>query len=426
MKTASYISTQTASGGAGQYPLSTQTLDFIQSQILLLQNLSLIGGKRYILREPDGEKTGIVVIDGEVLIMTAKPVMANNIKYITVQTEKEDIEADGETYIEARTQRTASYAISKTGGEDYEINTFTNFAPNSTLVAQIKQMPETVLTYLRDVMNEKLSSLEVTGMTKKKLDSIKTACIISCRDSIALFSGQTNYSIMVRLMGGLVHQELTLPDNQKFVRTFDGTSWTSWGRVNENLHIEVKISKGTVFLRHGHLPFDASILLLRKKKRSKFRSTGGDHSYPKNKGKRVNRLPKTQYVHFKGIVLSQGVPGKWYVPKCVSVANKNVDGDLIDKELPTLCRSMIRELSRDGITYYRIQGVRNEVTTRNAKHCQHRGYAPIAIQVARHKDNVSKDSGGEMVRMKYRISRKKYLRGDKSYSYTYYRGFSLE
>ena len=84
MKTASYISTQTASGGAGQYPLSTQTLDFIQSQILLLQNLSLIGGKRYILREPDGEKTGIVVIDGEVLIMTAKPVMANNIKYIFV------------------------------------------------------------------------------------------------------------------------------------------------------------------------------------------------------------------------------------------------------------------------------------------------------------------------------------------------------
>lgn len=425
MKTASYIATQTASGGAGKYPISTQTLDFIQSQILLLQELALIGGKRYILREPDGEKTGVVVIDGEVLVMTAKPVMANNIKYITVKTEKQDIEADGETYIEARTQRTASYAISKTGGEDYEINTFMNFAPNSTLVAQIKQMPETVLTYLRDVMAEKLSSLEVAGMTQKKLDSIKTACIISCRDSIALFGGQTNYSIMVRLMGGLVHQELTLPDNQKFVRTFDGTSWTSWGRVNENLHIEVKISKGTVYLRHGHLPFDASILLLRKKKRSKYRSTGGIQSYVKNRGKRISRLPKTQYVHFKGIVLSQGVPGKWYVPKCVSVANKNVDGDLIDKELPTLCRSMIREVNADGTVYYNIQGVRNKVTTRNKKGCQHRGYAPIAVQVARQTNNVSKDSGGEMVRMKYRIARKQVKRGT-SYYYSYYRSFSLE
>ena len=57
MKTASYISTQTTTGGVGKYPLSTQALDFIQSQILLLQNLSLIGGNRYILKAPDGTST---------------------------------------------------------------------------------------------------------------------------------------------------------------------------------------------------------------------------------------------------------------------------------------------------------------------------------------------------------------------------------
>ena len=36
MKTASYTDTRTATGGVGKYPLSTETLDFIQDQIKLL------------------------------------------------------------------------------------------------------------------------------------------------------------------------------------------------------------------------------------------------------------------------------------------------------------------------------------------------------------------------------------------------------
>ncbi len=424
MKTASYTSTQTETGGSGKYPISTQTLDFIQSQILLLQQLALIGGSRYILQEPDGKAAGVAVIDGEVIALTANPVRNNNVKYVVVKTEKQDIEADGETYLEARTVRTASYSTAQTGGEEYDINTFTNFATNTTLATQIKQMPETVLTYLRDVMNEKLSSLEVPGMTKAKLDSIKTPCLISCKDSVALFNGATNYSVMVRLMGGIVHQELTLPDSQKFVRTFNGTVWSSWGRVNDNLHIEVKIARNTVYLRHSYLPADADILLLRKKKRSKFRSTGGDKAYAKNKGKRITRLPKTQYVHFKGIVLTHGEPGKWYVPKCLSVADNAVDGNLIDKELPTLCKSMIVEtVDASGDRVFRVQGVRNLVSEKNGRKRQHKAYAPIAIQVARQRENVSKDSGGEMVKMKYRIARKK--KKDSSVV-TWHRSFSME
>lgn len=436
MKTASYISTQTETGGTGKYPLSTQTLDFIQSQILLLQQLSLIGGNRFILREPDGNSAGACVIDGEVLVLSAKPVRGTSTKYISVVTEKQDIEADDEVYIEARTVRTATYSTTKTA-ECYEINTFDNFATNTTLAAQVKQMPETVLKYISDIMAEKLSSLEISGMTQAKLDSIKTPCLISCKNSIALFAGQTNYSVMVRLMGDVVHQELTLQDNQKFVRTFSSGTWGKWGRITENLHIEVKIVKGTVYLRHHYLPFDASIILLRKKKRSKFRSTGGSNAYAHNKGKRIGRSPKTQYVHFKGIVLSQGVAGQWYVPKCVSVADMAVDGNLIDKELPTLCRSLIKEGYVDRyykdntptkIFGYRVQGLRNFVTSTNGKNMQHRGYASIAVQVARQNNNVAKDAGGEMVKMKYRIARKRnknQTTGELS-NYVWYRSFSLE
>lgn len=424
MKTASYISTQTETGGVGKYPLSTQTLDFIQSQILLLQQLSLIGGKRYILQEPDGMAVGYVVIDGEVLPMAAKPIMGNTIKYITVKTEKEDIEADGEVYVEARTVRTAAYSPVKSGAENYEVNTFTNFAPNTTLAAQIKSMPETVLKYLQDVMAEKLSSLTVSGMTRDKLDGIKIPCIISCVASVSLFGGYTNYSVFVRLMGKTVYQELTLPDNAKYFRTFT-TTWSEWSKVTENLHIEVKISKGTVYLRHGQLPADADIMLLRKKKRSKFRRTGGAKSYSHNKGKRDLRQPKSQYVHYKGIILSKGEAGKWYVPKCISVANKAVDSVLIDKEIAGICRELIRETTTEDGTTFRIFGLRNRITSKNGKGRQHHGYVPIAVQAACSKGSYSKDSGGEMVKMKYRISRRKY-KVNGQFAYAWYRSFSLE
>ena len=103
MQRANYINTTTASGGQGKYPLSTQTLDFIQQQILLLQQLGFIGGSKYILRLPDGTNTGLVFIDGEVLTLAAKPLPSLVIRYINVTTRKEDIKADDETYTEART-----------------------------------------------------------------------------------------------------------------------------------------------------------------------------------------------------------------------------------------------------------------------------------------------------------------------------------
>lgn len=426
MKTASYISTQTTTGGVGKYPLSTQALDFIQSQILLLQNLSLIGGSRYILKAPDGTNTGCVVIDGEVFALPASPAMSDRMKYVVVKTEKQDITADGETYKDARTVRTAALSPTKSESEAYEINQFNNFATNTALNAQIKQMPETVLKYLQDVMAEKLSSLSVTGLTNAQLDNLRTPCLVSCESSITMF-GSTRYSIFVRKMGTAIQQELTLPDNMRYVRLFSG-SWGEWSKVTENLHIEAKIVRGTVYLRHGYLPADTSIVLLRKKKRSKFRRTGGSNAYTQNRGKREKRQPKTQYVHYKGIVLSMGEANKWYVPKCVEVADRAVDGNLIDRELSTLCNSLIKELpSVSGARLFKVQGMRNKVSEGKAKGRQTTGYVSIAIQAAHYASNGSKDAGGEMVRMKYRIARKRPKSEDGTFGKTvWYRSFSME
>ena len=426
MKTASYISTQTTTGGVGKYPLSTQALDFIQSQILLLQNLSLIGGNRYILKAPDGTSTGCVVIDGEVFTLPASPAMSDRMKYVVVKTEKQDITADGETYKDARTVRTAALSPTKSESEAYEINQFNNFATNTALNAQIKQMPETVLKYLQDVMAEKLSSLSVTGLTNAQLDNLRTPCLVSCESSITMF-GSTRYSIFVRKMGTAIQQELTLPDNMRYVRLFSG-SWGEGSKVTENLHIEAKIVRGTVYLRHGYLPADTSIVLLRKKKRSKFRRTGGSNAYTQNRGKREKRQPKTQYVHYKGIVLSMGEANKWYVPKCVEVADRAVDGNLIDRELSTLCNSLIKELpSVSGARLFKVQGMRNKVAEGKAKGRQTTGYVSIAIQAAHYASNGSKDAGGEMVRMKYRIARKRPKSEDGTFGKTvWYRSFSME
>ena len=106
MNKAQYLSTSADQGGNGLYPLSVQTLNFIQEQINLLQNLAQIGGKRYILMKPTAETDGIIVIDGEVLPLQATDNPGNGIR---IEQITEDILADGTTYKEARVRRYARY-----------------------------------------------------------------------------------------------------------------------------------------------------------------------------------------------------------------------------------------------------------------------------------------------------------------------------
>ena len=415
MNTASYTNTNTATGGAGKYPLSTETLDFIQAQIKLLECLAGAGGKNYIL--PANGGGGVVVItrkDGssEVLELMQKPAFSPSIKYVTVITETEDIKADAEMYLEARTYRRAQFTTTK-GYESYDINSFANvsgkvlgtFPSNTQLSEQVKNMPATVLEYLKDILAQKLTSKTLKGVTKGQIDNLRTTCVLSCSESVALF-GATNYTLIVTEQGSTnVRQELIHGNNVRYVRTGSRSLWRAWELQTETaMHLDVKIVGTTVYVRHGAIGSDSSIVLLRKKKRSAWRATGGPKAYSKNKGIRKKRAAKTQYVHFKGIQLSKGTPGKWYVPKCVAVADGAENKHLIGKELPGLCASLFY-VGADGISH--IQGVRKKIVlknTANKKGVQHSGYAPIGLQIARLNKEGGKDGGGEIVRMKYRIS----------------------
>lgn len=446
MKTASYTGAVTPSGTGVKYPLSTETLDFIQEQIKLLETLTGIGGVNYILRAPGNGREGVAVVNKgaredvlgsgemELLYIDKTPAFSASMRFLTVTTTTESIQADGVEYKEARVLRTAKFTTTR-GTESYDLNTFANisnktlgtFPTNAALAARLDNVRSTILNDLKDIMAEKLTAKSVTGLTQGQIDNLRTAQLLSCRNSVALF-GKTAYTLMVTEQGGAVRQELTQNGDQHYVRTYSGSAWSAWVQQLETaMHLDVKIVRNTVYLRHGALPSDCDIVLLRKKKRGGKRSSGGPNAYAKNRGKVKLRQAKRQYVHFKGIKLSKGEPGKWYVPKCIAVADRAKDGNLIGKEMPNLCASLFY-VGADGMC--RVQGVRKKLilkSTTNKKGTAHRAFAPIGVQIARLKPTGGKDSGGEIVRMKYRVSQEGHRDpGTKQLRYTWLRTFSQD
>lgn len=428
MKTASYTGAVTPSGTGVKYPLSTETLEFIQEQIKLLEALTGIGGVNYILRAPSTNREGVAVVNKgakedvlgsgemELLYIDKTPVFSASMKYLTVTTTVESIQADGVEYKEARVLRTAKFTTTK-GAESYDLNTFANisnktlsaFPTNAALSARLDNVRATILSDLKDVLAEKLTAKSVTGLTQAQIDNLRTAQLLSCRNSVSLFGSSFYTLIVTEQGGGNVRQELIQGQDQHYVRTYNGSAWSAWVQQLETaMHLDVKIVRNTVYLRHGALPSDCDIVLLRKKKRGGKRSSGGPNAYAKNRGKVKLRQAKRQYVHFKGIKMSKGEPGKWYVPKCIAVADKAKDGNLIGKEMPNLCASLFY-VGADGMC--RVQGVRKKLilkSTTNKKGTAHRAFAPIGVQIARLNATGGKDSGGEIVRMKYRVSQEKH------------------
>ena len=402
MNKAQYTSTSVADGGNGMYPLSTQTLSFIQSQIELLQALAQIGGKRYILKEPANGSIGIVVIDGEVLPLAATPTTGKGIK---VTEERQNIVADGTTYVEARIVRSAKYVATYTPDTPdlYAASEFNSFATNQALFSTLQN-----LKLVADNLNARL--YVATGVySRAQLDVQLTNMRLHCKAGSAVINGAAEYTINVYRNGNTCTQEQILPNMQRYKREydFDKKAWGEFTAVTENLHIEVKIkNRTTVYVRHGVIPEGVQLVLLRKKRRSKNRRTGGSKTTNElYKGKRMSRQPKNQYVHFKGIVLSTGNPNEWYVPKCIAVADEARDGNLIGKEMPTLCQSLIHydKTSKVGQTVYAVQHTRKKCSLRGeADDTQAEVYAKIGLQFAV-SDTLRKSSGGEMVKMKYRL-----------------------
>lgn len=405
MNRAEYLSTSTAEGGNGLYPLTTQGLSFIQDQISLLQTMALIGGKHYILREPTETTDGIVVLNGEVL-----PLKGTRGISIRIVEKVEGITADGTTYEEARVYRYAEYTnlFLPDNPTYYAASGIEPIQSNDQLAKKLQEY-----VAVNTELAKRLTSISTNSLTRVQLDAQKENVRLNCRKGSVVLNGAEEYTINVyRHSANNITQEQILPDLRRYARYWDSNkkTWGGFFQVTENLHIDMKVTRGsTVYVRHGFIPEGVQLVLLRKKKRSRKRRSGGTTGTNAAwQGKSALRQPKNQYVHYKGVILSTSSPNNWYVPKCIGVTDKE-DNNLIGKELGRICEDMIVPVSGgvgniatdNGL--YKVVGTRVKASKKgNKAKTQAACYARIALQFAA-AGKTFKSAGGEMARMKYRL-----------------------
>ncbi len=410
MNKAQYLSTAVASGGNGLYPLSTQGLNFIQDQVALLEVLSKIGGKNYTLLKPyKDDKTGrtydgYIVVNGELLTLSYAPNFGNGIR---IKERRENIVADGTTYREARIYRWAEYEANYIKGVNLNAADYPLIKTNDQLAQMLQDY-----TAVGGELAKKLTVISTDSLTRVQLDALKDNVRVNCRKGSFALNGAPEYTINVyHHSDDNITQEQILPDSRRFVRYWNPNKkeWGGFFFATENLHIDVKVVRGsTVYIRHGYIPDGVQLVLLRKKKRSRKRRSGGDTGTNENwKNKSALRQPKNQYVHFKGIILSTSSPNNWYVPKCIGVCDP-VDNGLIGKELGSLCEDMIVPVGNytqvaAANRLYKVVGTRVKASHKaNRPKTQACCYARIALQFA-DAGRTYKSAGGEMARMKYRL-----------------------
>ncbi len=90
--------------GNSRYPLSTDTLDFMQKQIHLAYGLASLYGENYIIRQSTADTDGLIVIKGELM-----PLKGTRQGYIAIGEKSTNIEALGLTFAKARVERYAYY-----------------------------------------------------------------------------------------------------------------------------------------------------------------------------------------------------------------------------------------------------------------------------------------------------------------------------
>lgn len=133
-----------------RFPLSTQSLAFMQDMILASAKLALIGGKNYILsgceRTGNTVAPGVIVINGEVMPFEGGAAVST----ITIVETSSNISADAMSFTNARVVRKAKFA-SGTGANYYP---WAIFKPLPTNV-QLEQAKATV-----EYVNQEIAKIQ--------------------------------------------------------------------------------------------------------------------------------------------------------------------------------------------------------------------------------------------------------------------------
>ena len=128
---------QNFKNGNSMFPLSTDALEFMQEQTLLVARLTELAGSRVIITQPTSGKVGLCVFDGELLPLTGN----TSAPRIAITEILESITAHGTTYENVRIKREAVYG---TSGES--VSTFVvldNMVTLKTAIANLTSDLET-------------------------------------------------------------------------------------------------------------------------------------------------------------------------------------------------------------------------------------------------------------------------------------------
>lgn len=172
MNTANFLSMVSSSGAQGKYPLSTQTLSFMQDQVLAVAKLSLIAGHNYIITDATASREGVVVIAGEIMPLSNKPTRNSSHKFLCVRETSEDVTIGTETYAKARTYRVAYYSVSPWSNESYPLSSVPMLQSMQAMSATLSTHATSIsdLTrYMDEISQSQRASIpvvEANAMTK--------------------------------------------------------------------------------------------------------------------------------------------------------------------------------------------------------------------------------------------------------------------
>ena len=126
-----------------KFPLSTETLAFMQEQIKLAYGLTDLAGKNVIVRQSSATETGLVIFDGELLPLTGTPS-----RFITIAERTEQMSVEGKFEGNVRTTRTASYIPikkAKSSSKTKIASSFTILKSIDTLMSELDEAKKHVM-----------------------------------------------------------------------------------------------------------------------------------------------------------------------------------------------------------------------------------------------------------------------------------------
>lgn len=148
MDIANYKTTINRAGQVGHYPLSTDTLDFIQEQIKLLQKLSGMAGYQHpwVIRSPNSSSDGILLYNDELLPIEpiSIPLTKGTTYDLCLRERKQEVQTLEDTYRDARLYRTAYIVAKGTDGAIGSVEATTSSSVHTPGTFTLAQLADSV------------------------------------------------------------------------------------------------------------------------------------------------------------------------------------------------------------------------------------------------------------------------------------------